>query len=226
MSPLSQRFLHYLDRRRDATEAPRRRRARLVLAAGALLIVAALLLGADGHWLFAAPLLPTGIVVAARALVRLTLLAQESRRIAHTRGVIARGVPVMAYVVDAHDDLSRPQKAVRPALALICFEPEVAGDDGYMRYLARRHAERIDELEGPVTDRRQRLPDTETDGYPVYCVDLLVEPGYLSAGRLTPDPLPCLAEPGEAGGIELIPFWLLLPAAPGSSAQPGQEQRV
>lgn len=213
MSALNHRFLGYLDHR-YATRDPRRHWVAAGLLVGIAAVAGALALTLAHDPIAAAPLFPLGIVLIGRALLAVARMHQGRRRLGRIRQTIRDGVPMSAYIVTAHDDLWRPGTEPRPCLALISFDPDVASDDGYMRYLARRLADRISSNEKVVSYRRRRLPESETDGSVVYCCDLWVTPGYLPSGYLTGGALACIAEPGESGGIELVPYWLLFPAIP------------
>jgi len=189
-----------------------------------------------GGWV----LLALCALLAARAVIALRRLGAQAREHHRLRAVIRRGVPVTAYLVQANHALFSPGSDTLPCLVLFSFQPEVGGDAGYMRYLARRvfslkntepeddDARYVAELvtdEEAVPYRRRPLPLSTTDGSTVYAADLWVKRAYLKAGYLTTSTLPCIAEPGPSGGIELVPAWLFeeqnaLATASASQASP------
>jgi hypothetical protein len=158
------------------------------------------------------------------------------------RSVIRKGVPVTGYIVWAHEGLYKEGVDALPCRVLFSTDNMLESDVDYMRHLARnvfalsdkghddnemRQVARLSTDTHYVRYRRQRLPLTLTDGSPVYCADLWVPRAYLPEGYLMTDMLPCLAEPGPVGGMELVPYWLL--SAPTAIAPPRrrpQERRV
>src|SRR5439155_8757202 len=57
-----------------------------------------------------------------------------------------------------------------------------------------------------VPYRRVRLPANLTDGRVVYAADLWIRRRYLPGGFLSDERrLPCIAEPGDEGAIEMLP---------------------
>lgn len=220
---INERFLAYL----DALYAPRdlrRRQQIIVTTVGALIIGAvvtlALILESHAIWL----LLPLGVALVGRGATALTGISKARDQFRHLRTVVQRGAPVTAYIVQAHEALYQPGRGTLPCLVLFSFQPEVEMDATYMHHLAERiFRMKNTEQENPdyrylatlTTDetsvpyRRRRLPFSFTDGSTIYCADLWVKRAYLREGQLKTVALPCLAEPGEVGGIELIPSWLL-----------------
>ncbi|GAB4463022.1 MAG: hypothetical protein OHK0029_30990 [Armatimonadaceae bacterium] len=220
---INERYLAYL----DALYAPRDYRRRFLVAGtvlGALLISSVLILALlhqlHGMWL----LLPFGVVLVGRGIFALQGIHTARKQFRNLRNVIRHGVPVTAYIVQAHEALYHPGRDTLPCLVLFSFQQEVEQDAGYMHYLAQRifamkntkpedpDGEYLASLttdECPIPYRRRRLPFSFTDGSTIYCADLWVKRAYLKDGHLKTNALPCLAEPGEVGGIELVPSWLL-----------------
>ncbi len=220
---INERFVAYL----DAMYAPRDVRRRFLLVGtivGALLIAAVLTLAliqeSHASWL----LLPLGVVLLGRGVIALQGIRKAREQFKHLRNVIQHGVPVTAYIVQAHEALYRPGRDTLPCLILFTFSPEVEQDAGYMHYLAERlfalkkknpddpdlrTLTNLTSDEGIVPYRRRRLPLSFTDGSTIYCADLWIKRAYLKDGYLKTNALYCLAEPGDVGGIELIPAWLL-----------------
>jgi hypothetical protein len=230
---LSDRFLAYL----DTVFSPsiyRRRLCGLYALLGLCLSLAAIgaFCGLYQHW--SGWLLVGGAAAfAARLIVALRRLGAQAGEHNRLRGVVRRGVPVTAYVVQANHALFSPGTGALPCLVLFSFQPEVGGDAGYMRYLARRtfslkntvpddpDARYVADLvtdERAVPYRRRPLPISFTDGSTVYAADLWVKRAYLRSGYLTTSTLPCVAEPGPSGGLELVPTWLFEEAANGAGA--------
>ncbi|MGC4044343.1 MAG: hypothetical protein QM758_11145 [Armatimonas sp.] len=211
MEPLRQRFLTYLDER-DAL--PEHHPSGPVAVGILVLSVATALFLAVSfpyHQLLAAPLIPLGVLWLFQGVLRLWQTRDSKQRKAEMRRVVTLGDPVAAYVVKADERLERPGSETRSCLALITFEADAARDSEWLQHLAHNAASQLPRRQRFLRYRRQRLPDSRTDGYAVYLVDLEVHPSYLESGFLNGDPLPCLAEPGESGGIELIPHWLIFP---------------
>lgn len=197
---------------------------------------------APDHASKAALLLPLVALLVARAGVALQRLRKTRRYYNRLRRVADTGTRVNAYVVQANEALFQPGDTSLPCLVLFSFQPEVGGDTAYMRSLARR-VFRLKNTQGQTDDaravarlvtderavpyRRRALPFSFTDGSTIYCADLWVKPSYLPQPYLTGAVLPCLAEPGLEGGLELIPSWLLAfpdggdtpPAAPSSRSR-------
>lgn len=233
---LNARFTDYL----DAVFPAREHRRRLRLSGYILALSLAVLIGAviAGFYL---PFLWSVAALAALAALRsvrvMRRMQRTERYYERVRDVARDGTLVSAYVVQAAEDLYRPGTETLPCRALFSFEPEVGGDADYMRYLARRivrlkdtvpsdpegrYLARLAVDEEAVPYRRRPLPVSFTDGSTVYCADLFVKRAYLDTPYLTTDVLPCLAEPGDSGGIEMVPTWLLASpaAASSSSARP------
>lgn len=132
------------------------------------------------------------------------------------------GVPISAVLVQANGNLFRPGSIDLPCLVLFSFEP-AAAHLGYMRQLAQgvfalKETEQTDPdlryVANLVTDerafkyRRRKLPVSFTGGPTVYCADLWINRSYLPSGYLDQAVLPCMAEPGADGALELLPWWI------------------
>lgn len=221
---LNRRFTAYLD---ESFLRQARRRARRAAGLGGLaaalagLAAYAAQAGQAEYWpllLIASVLTACATALGVRGQIR------DRREMRHVREVVQGGVPVNAFLVQANSALFKPQNAPLPCLVLLCFQPEVSSDIAYMRHLARRvyalKNTRQPDLDGrfvagvttnerAVPNRRRSLPLSFTDGSIVYCADLWVRPSYLKGACLQGDILPCIAEPGASGGIEIVPWWLL-----------------
>lgn len=213
MTSLNERFLAFLE---EGTAPPPSRswRGPLAVVAGALLLGTAFVVASNVRRLYAAPLFSLGAWMLLRGLYSMVRTVLQKRLAERVRQTVARGQRVNAFIVRAPDGLYRPGSIVRPCQVLISFQPEVSGDRKYMEYLCRRWAGQIRDREGYRRNRRARLPRRLTDGSTVYCCDLYIHPALLASGYLTSSVLPCIAEEGAQGGIELVPYWLLFPYDP------------
>jgi len=239
---LNRRYAGYLDQ----VTARRRLKSRRILIALSLIGVAVTALlgfgltrGLVSGWValtITIPMLGVPVVAAVMEAIR------ESRSpMNQVRSIVQSGVPVNAFLIQANPALFKPQRQRLPCLALICFQSEVAQDKEYMRFLARkiyalkntrpadpdsRYIASLTTDERMLPQRRRALPLSFTDGSTIYCTDLWVRPSYLQGSSLQSDILPCIAEPGSSGGIELVPWWLLAETEkPLASATPENESR-
>lgn len=175
--------------------------------------------------------LVAGLLIAGRALTLMHGMVRRAQLYGRRKQVARKGELVTGYVLQCSSALLKPgTEAALPCRVLISFQPEVGNDTRYMRYLARRVAELKDKLPRGDMDtqyiaalasektasasRRYLLPLSFTDGSAVYLADLFVSRAHLPGGYLHSDTLSCLAEPGPAGGIEMLPEWLLEPKTP------------
>ncbi|MES2459767.1 MAG: hypothetical protein V4671_04230 [Armatimonadota bacterium] len=221
---LNRRFTAYVD---QVFERQMRQRRRLLLAVSIIvmvlfaLIAFAVLQRMQDLW---APFLIAGLLIAAWATRGIQGLFRWRQRTQQMRAVIQTGTPVNAFLVQANGALLHAQRQTLPCLVLISFQPEVSGEIDYMQSLARRvyalkntqptdadsqFVAGLTTNERAVPGRRRLLPLSFTDGSTIYCADLLVRPDYLQGSHIQSDILPCIAEPGLGGGIELVPWWLL-----------------
>jgi len=210
MTRLNEQFLTFLETGKAVAD-PRPRRGRIALLAGGALVAVASFLCVSGPFFVGLALIPLALWLMVWGAAQYALAHQAQQRAVRVRQVGQHGKRVAGYLVRAHEDLYRPGSRVLPCQVLISFQPEVSGDRDYMHHLAQRWAEQTTDHERPVRYRRRRLPLALTDGSTVYCCDLFVPPALLTSGYLTGTVLPCLAEEGESGGIELVPYWLLFP---------------
>jgi hypothetical protein len=225
MEPLRQRFLTYLEER-DALPRPYPSGP---LAVGILVLCVALALflavSFPYHRLLAAPLVPLGALWLLQGILGLWQTREAQRLQAGVRHVVESGMPVAAYLIRADERLKHPGTETHGCFALITFEADAARDSEWLLHLARNAEDLLPRRRKLTRYRRQRLPERRTDGYAVYLVDLEVAPVYLAGGYLAGAPLPCMAEPGETGGVELIPHWLIFPIE-GGTPHSHRSQRV
>src|SRR5262249_6649630 len=136
------------------------------------------------------------------------------------------GVQRTAVRVQANRLLYGPGRyASLPALVLISFEEETPRSLAHLEELADRlyelkertprdAAERaardaiLAHQEQPAPRRRARLPPGFTGRRVVYAADFWIRRRYLRKGYLTDERrIPCVAEPGDEGAIEMLPYW-------------------
>lgn len=148
----------------------------------------------------------------------------EKRHEQRVRLVSQVGVQVRAVRVQANGELYQAGSMDHPALVVVSFDPNIPNKDRFLHDLAmrlydlkqRRAKNTAEEIaqeivldnEGRgVYHRRRQLPPAFTGGPIVYGCDLWIHRPYLSQGRLISEQrfLPCVAEPGSTGGIELLP---------------------
>jgi hypothetical protein len=222
MTSLNERFLAFLDDEKPVADL-RPRRGALGILGGLLLIVAGVAVAQLWRRMFAAPLFPLGVWLLSWGISQLIQTRRERKQAARVRQIVTHGERATGFLVRASDALYRPGSKVQSCQVLISFQPEVAGDREYMLHLAKRWAEQTSSRERQSRGRRRKLPLSLTDGSTVYCCDLFIHPGLLASSYLTGSVLPCVAEPGDEGGIELVPYWLLFPYV---ESPLGQRQRV
>jgi hypothetical protein len=215
---VNERFVAYLDRQ----YAPRDSRGwylMMGLTVGSLLATAMVTVFLFSSILLAWPIIPFGLALAGWGILELRKMKKARDCFQDLRRVVQNGVPVTGYVIQAHASLLEPgERTPLPCLILFTFQPEVDGDQEYMRYLAdrifslkgksfedadRRFLAGLTSEDYNVPYRRRRLPNSFTDGSTIYCADLWVQPAHLKDNALTTNILPCLAEMGEYGGIDL-----------------------
>ena len=222
MTSLNERFVTFLSNEKAVLD-PRPRKGALGICFGVFVLCLSVLLYCFWRRLFGAPLFPVGLWLVGWGATQLWLRRRDRQLAVRVHEIASHGHRVNAYLVHAPDALYKPGSRIQACKVLISFQPEVGGDREYMQYLANQWASSTKEHERGKRDRRRQLPLVLTDGSTVYCCDLYVHPGLLAAGYLTSSILPCLAEEGDSGGIELIPYWLLFPYV--ATAQ-GEGQRV
>ncbi len=222
----AERYATYL----DYAFSPESHRGRYAVAVA--LLVLGLGVGVGSGWL-ALHWHPTawagmvaGALIAGRALTLMHGMVRRAQLYGRRKQITRKGELVKGYVVQCSPALLRPgAEAALPCRVLFSFQPEVGGDGQYLRYLATRVAELKNKLPRGDMDkqyiavlasettasanRRYLLPLSFTDGSAVYLADLFVSRAHLPGGYLHTDALPCLAEAGATGGIEMIPEWLL-----------------
>lgn len=171
------------------------------------------------------------------------LVGSQDVAMARLRVLFARGAkPVLGARVQANRNLYEPgPRSGYAALALFTFDPAVQPE--FLEDLAEyvKHLEDED-TENPVLRaavalvfanqeewrycRRARIPAELTRGHVIYIGDIWIQRAFLIDGYFSsrmPRALPLLADPGESGGLELIPhdridhFW---PGAQGNALRP------
>ncbi|MBC8104484.1 MAG: hypothetical protein H7Z41_18060 [Cytophagales bacterium] len=221
---LNRRFTAYLD---QGFQRKMRQQRRALLGVGfvvsaiSVLVALAAAQGLRELWV---ALVVSGALIGLGGTAALRSLLRWRQRMQRRRTVIQTGIPVNAFLVQANSALLQPQNQTLPCLVLISFQPEVSSELEYLQSLAQRvyalkntcpddpdgqYVAGLTTDERAVPGRRRPLPHSFTDGSVIYCADLWVSPGDLQGSRLQKHVLPCIAEPGPVGEIELVPWWLL-----------------
>ncbi len=185
-------------------------------------------LGVIGIWILVVALTgkPSawGVVIAAVVLsLAVALIVGKGRSRGRLLSLAKSGIPVWVVLVQANSLLFEPGEFDMPCEVLFSFEP-AGGKTDYLSRLAEsmydlKDAPQSDPdlryVSGLVTDekavkyRRRRLPVSFTGGPIVYCADLVIIRSNLAVGFIQARVLPCLAEPGEEGALELL-HWRLM----------------
>jgi hypothetical protein len=133
-----------------------------------------------------------------------------------------RSVPVMTYPVMANRVLMQQKGTVAPALMIATFDVDVTLEA--MTTLAKimmmiSHQDVSHESKVAVIKmfedvdytpgRRRIVPEDVTGGRRVYAVDLMVISDYLPTDTLKVPLIPCMAEPGDTGTIQMLPWWIV-----------------
>ena len=196
----------------------------IVAIASSILIPAALHRG----WIPAAVIYFIMFLFATRGIA---LLRQEYKK----RGAIAANWhPVSAVLVQANPGLFRSGLLDLPCLVVFSFETweyevlnEIAERVAALKDSEPTEPERaeIARMLAPpaVRNRRTLLPLSLTGGRAVYAADLFVNRRDLEKGYLTHRTLPCFAQPGEAGGLELMPHQIVDRPADPNPAEPAKK---
>lgn len=179
----------------------------IIAVASAILIPASLSRG----WVAAAVI---DFVVFLFATRGIALLRQDYRKRSH---IAANWRPVSAVLVQANPGLFRSGLLDLPCLVVFSFEDldyeilnRISERVAALKNGGQTEQERaeIAPLLAPpaVRSRRKALPLSLTDGRTVYVADLFVNRRYLEKGYLTHRTLPCFAEPGVEGGLDMMPY--------------------
>lgn len=174
-----------------------------------------------------------------RALGETELAAADLRRakqmlMDRLKDVAKGGKLVGAVLVQANRDLFSPGEKDLPCFVLISFDPRLQKNPKQLLPLA----EKVAALKGTTPEdpelrfvadcvtnesfrvyERNRLPASFTGGAVVYHASLQVYRSFLPEGHLASEVLWCVAEPGDQGRIELVPYWVKISGKPGRSSQ-------
>lgn len=130
------------------------------------------------------------------------------------------GVELNATVVQAPAELYQAGEKDLPCMVLITFDKK-ANEPKFLFHIARYlnslssgrfrdedRARAARMLNDPrfVRNRRREVPESLCDGQLVYLCDLIVHRPFLVNGLIDGHTLPCLADYGDQGRIELMPF--------------------
>jgi hypothetical protein len=238
---LKRRYFAYLNHQHPHDD-PDYKLGLAALIGGAMLAVLALIVLVSDNPYFLYLSLFVGVFILVRGFQTVYQHKRERSHLDEVRAVVRRGLPVTGYILWAHDHLYKEDTNSLPCRVLFTTDPALESDPEYMRHLVRklftlsdtlpedaemRNVARFTTDTAYIHYRRQRVPLSMTDGAPVYCADLWVDRGYLPEGYLLGDTLPCFAEPGPIGGLELVPYWLLTgPTAIAPPRHRPQERRL
>jgi hypothetical protein len=242
---LKRRYFAYLNHQHPHDDPNYRLGLAALIGGGLLAVLAIIMLVSDKPSLLYLSVL-IGLFIVSKGFQAVYQHRKSRTHLDEIRSVVRRGLPVTGYVLWAHDDLYKEYKeggAMQlPCRVLFTTDPALESDPEYMRHLVHKVFTLSDTLPDDremrqiarlTTDfhyvhyRRQRIPLALTDGAPVYGADIWVDRGYLPEGYLLGDTLPCFAEPGPVGGIELVPYWLLTgPTAIAPPRNRPQERRL
>ena len=212
--PVNQRFREYLAAHYPISLVRGRYMPYLLVGlTSVVLFVAAVIL--RQRWLIVSNLIV--FLIATRGIIGLKQQYEKQKNIAD------HWLPVLAVLVQANQGLFRTGMLDLPCLVLFTFEPL---DYATLNTLAERmgalkNTDQTDPdlqavaamvtQEAAVRYRRRPLPVSFTGGPTVYAADLFVVRRCLELGYLTHRLLPCFAEPGESGGLELMPWQVAAP---------------
>lgn len=217
MEDTKDQFLAELDK--ELTIHPFREPYKTALRDGiGLLVIAAIvyfMLGPNSVW-------PLFILIAIMAGVLHPIRSNRITR--RRRAIVVSGVPVQAVIVQANKDMFRKGFEELPCEVLFSFDKALNENPSTLINLADKvyalkgtKPSKPDEYavsklvtnELAVRHRRRLLPPSFTGDRVVYAADLFIESRFLRDGYLTDRVLPCFAEEGDTGGIELVPYSLL-----------------
>ena len=213
LSPVNERYHAYLEAEYPISLTRGRYMPYLLVAIASVVLMFA----ARSHRLVAFAAVNLFVfLIATRGIIGLKKQYDKESKIA------AAWIPVLTALVQANRALFRPGLLDLPCQVLFSFDRTIGYD--FLSRLAERMGALKDTtpsdpdlaaVAAMVTDetavryRRVKLPESFTGGPTVYAADLVVLRRYLEKGCLTHRGLPCFAEPGDTGGIELMPWHLL-----------------
>jgi hypothetical protein len=129
-----------------------------------------------------------------------------------------RSVPVMTYPVMANVALLRQKGAIAPALVIATFDADATTEEmadvvlkmdtvDYQDVSAqtRRTVAAMFSDVQYTPGRRRLVPEELTGGRRVYAFDLMMIGDYLPTDTFEIPLVPCVAEPGESGTIQMLP---------------------
>ena len=134
---------------------------------------------------------------------------------------LKRAVPVVAFPLMANSALVAGELAAAPGLVLVSFDRRASFPmlielaKTVIEANADRPADRAwcQQLMGDLKftlNRRRKVPSTLTNGIPVYACDLWIMSNFLKSGTVSHPVIPCMAEPGRHGRINVMPWWIAL----------------
>lgn len=150
-----------------------------------------------------------------------------------------RSVPLMTFPIMANAALLRQKGAVVPALVIATFEPDATAEEmtdlavkldtvDYQRVTEEtRHAVEAMFRDVHYTPGRRRIiPDELTGGRRVYAFDLMMLGDYLPTDTFQIPLVPCIAEPGDHGTIQMLPASIVAWALEVENCEMSRESRT
>jgi len=134
------------------------------------------------------------------------------------KSFIKSAVPVMAYPIMVNSVLRRP--GTKPSAGLVIMSFDELSQSEILDLVSRiehedvpseEHRRFLSQLlndESYQPNRRRMLPASITSGKIIYACDLWIPPLLLKNNCLELHHLPCLAEPGDKGRINVLPWWI------------------
>ena len=129
-----------------------------------------------------------------------------------------RAEPVMAYPLMINSILRRPGMKPSAGLVMVSFETNWPAEMANVGLRvgnadAASEADRnwLRELladEEYQVHRRRKLPESVSGGRVIYACDLWIPPALLKHQSLNIPMLPCMAERGDRGRINVLPWWI------------------
>lgn len=173
-------------------------------------------------------LVPLGLILIYQGLRG---VSPNRRRLEEELEFVDRAHAVMAAPLMFNSALGSQGDRPAPGLFIVTFDPGAPRSTAYFAEVALAVMECgtpqmtesdkkfLADLMGDEQvqrHRRRRLPTSITRGHTVYACDLMVPPYYLPNRQINEEMpfVPCLAEPGDAGDIRVIPYWCAFDVTP------------
>jgi hypothetical protein len=131
--------------------------------------------------------------------------------------------PINTYIKMVNNSLLKVPGSIAPGMVIGSFQPKARQDGEYwlnlmvkLAFLSPDDVETPEEKaaarwlsnENYVASRRLRLPMSLTDGCEVYAFLVMIPGDYFPNGVVATAEIPCVATPGPAGAIQVVPWWV------------------